>query len=301
MRTFPAMKGARVVSKLKYLVINYKEFTITSKPFLPEILQGVLWELRISGIQEEDNFIKAFCEEKGSVNQREISAQLQKLVEEKVIESFIVSEKTLESKNWNEEWEKSRGVIEVSDRIVIKPSFKEYSVKPNQIVITVDPKMSFGTGEHQSTKLCLLLLEKYLKKGMKVLDVGTGTGILAIAAAKLDAVKVIAIDNDEWSYENSIENTVVNSVHSKIDVKLGEINNVIESDFDLVVANIQKDVLLQIKSEVFNRLKVACILILAGLLIQDENDIRAEYEKLGLEWKESKILDEWIAVVFQKA
>lgn len=280
---------------------NYKEFTITSKPFLPEILQGVLWELSISGIQEEENFIKVFCEEGSDVNKNKISASLERLKKEKVIESFIVSEKTLENKNWNEEWEKSRGVIEVSDRIVIKPSFKDYSPKPNQIVITVDPKMSFGTGEHQSTKLCLLLIEKYLKKEMKMLDVGTGTGILAIAAAKLDAVKVVAVDNDEWSYENSIENTVVNSVHGKIDVKLGEINTVIENDFDLVVANIQKDVLIQIKNEVFNRLKRESILILAGLLIQDENDIRREYEKLGFEWKESKILDEWIAVVFQKA
>lgn len=280
---------------------NYKEFTINSKPFLPEILQGVLWELSISGIQEEENFIKVFCEGGSDVNKNKISASLERLKKEKVIESFIVIEKTLENKNWNEEWEKSRGVIEVSDRIVIKPSFKEYSAKPTQIVITVDPKMSFGTGEHQSTKLCLLLIEKYLKKGMKMLDVGTGTGILAIAAAKLDAVKVVAVDNDEWSYENSIENTVVNSVHGKIDVKLGEINTVIENDFDLVVANIQKDVLIQIKNEVFNRLKREGILILAGLLIQDENDIWREYEKLGFEWKESKILDEWIAVVFQKA
>ena len=280
---------------------NYKEFTINSKPFLPEILQGVLWELSISGIQEEENFIKVFCEGGSDVNKNKISASLERLKKEKVIESFIVIEKTLENKNWNEEWEKSRGVIEVSDRIVIKPSFKEYSAKPTQIVITVDPKMSFGTGEHQSTKLCLLLIEKYLKKGMKMLDVGTGTGILAIAAAKLDAVKVVAVDNDEWSYENSIENTVVNSVHGKIDVKLGEINTVIENDFDLVVANIQKDVLIQIKNEVFNRLKRDGILILAGLLIQDENDIWREYEKLGFEWKESKILDEWIAVVFQKA
>ena len=280
---------------------NYKEFTINSKPFLPEILQGVLWELSISGNQEEENFIKVFCEGGSDVNKNKISASLERLKKEKVIESFIVIEKTLENKNWNEEWEKSRGVIEVSDRIVIKPSFKEYSAKPTQIVITVDPKMSFGTGEHQSTKLCLLLIEKYLKKGMKMLDVGTGTGILAIAAAKLDAVKVVAVDNDEWSYENSIENTVVNSVHGKIDVKLGEINTVIENDFDLVVANIQKDVLIQIKNEVFNRLKREGILILAGLLIQDENDIWREYEKLGFEWKESKILDEWIAVVFQKA
>ena len=87
---------------------NYKEFTITAIPFIPEVLAGVLWELNITGIQEEDTFIKVFCPGVSSTNQIEISAQIQKLVKEKVIESFVVIEKVLENKNWNEDWEKSR-------------------------------------------------------------------------------------------------------------------------------------------------------------------------------------------------
>jgi len=278
---------------------KYIEFTITSRPFLPELLQGVMWELNISGIQEEENFIKVFCTEESSTDQKEISVQLQKLVNEAVIESFIVTEKILENKNWNEEWEKSREVIVVSDTLVIKPSFKEYSAKPNQIVITIDPKMSFGTGEHQSTKLSLLFLEKYVKKGMRILDIGTGTAVLAIASVKLGANNVIAIDNDECCFENSIENCEVNSVQEKIDVRLCEIKEVTENEFDLVAANIQRDILLQIKKEIRERIKKKGILILSGLLIQDKEEIQREYETPNFVLVDSNISGEWISMVFQ--
>lgn len=278
---------------------NYKEFTITSKPFVPELLQGVLWELNISGNQEEEDHIKVFCTETNSTNQKEISDKLQKLVKEMVIESFVVSEKVLENKNWNEEWEKSREVMIVSDRIVIKPSFKEYSSKQNQIVITIDPKMSFGTGEHQSTKMSLLFLEKYVKKEMRILDVGTGTAVLAIAAAKLGADKVIAIDNDEWSYENSVENCEVNSVQGKVDVRLCEIKDVSENNFNLVVANIQKDILLQIRNEICKRVMPNGIVILSGLLVTDRVQILHDYEELNFKLIDSSISEEWLSLVFR--
>ncbi len=253
----------------------------------------------ISGIQEEDNFIKVFCEEGSVVTKKEISAKLQKLVDEAVIESFTVDEKVLENKNWNEEWEKSREVIVVSETLVIKPSFKEYSAKPNQIVITIDPKMSFGTGEHESTKLSLLFLEKYVKKGMKILDVGTGTAVLAIASIKLGASSVLAIDNDEWCYENSIENCEVNEVREKVDVRLCEIKDVAEKDFDLIVANIQRDILLDIKTEIQKRIKKNGIVILSGLLVQDKEEILHEYEKLHFALLDSQISGEWISLVFE--
>jgi ribosomal protein L11 methyltransferase len=280
---------------------NYKEFTITSKPFFAEVLQGILWELPISGIQEEENFIRLFCEDLVSVKKEKVAEILQKLVDEKIIESFQLSEKILQNRNWNEEWEKSRDVIVVSDKLVIKPSFKNYSANPNQIVLTIDPKMSFGTGEHQSTKLSLTFLEKYVKQSMKVLDVGTGTAVLAIAAIKLGAGKAVAIDNDEWCYDNSLENCKLNKVNKFIDVRLCELDSVEETDFDLIVANIQKDVLLKIRHELFDRIKNNGILILAGLLIEDEAEIRDEYEKLGFSILETETLGEWIAAAFQKS
>jgi ribosomal protein L11 methyltransferase len=277
----------------------YKEFTISATPFIPEILEGILWQINISGILEEEKFIKVFCTEESTTTQDKISAQLQKLVNEAVIESFIVSEKVLENRNWNEEWEKSREVIVVSDTLIIKPSFKEYSAKSNQIAITIDPKMSFGTGEHQSTKLSLLFLEKYVKKGMKILDVGTGTAILAIASAKLGANKIIAIDNDEWCYENSMENCEINSVKAQVEVRLCEIKEVAEKDFDLIVANIQRDVLINISKDIRTRTRKNGILILSGLLITDKDEIQQAYEKLHFSLLDFISSDEWISLAFQ--
>lgn len=305
----------------KFLLINlvkmkkYKEYKIFFDPFIPDLVSGFLWELDITGLNEEENFIKIFSEEK-NLSLEIVSNQLQKLVREKVIDSFKIEENIFEDKNWNEEWERSINVIEISDRIIIKPSFRNYEPKKSaldgQIIITIDPKMSFGTGEHPTTKLVLQLLEKYVQKNSKVLDIGTGTGILSIASIKLGADFVLAIDNDEWCIENSKENIKLNNVEDKIEVQLAEINQIRENNFDLILANIQKNVLLDIAEEIMSKLKKEGFVILSGLLAEDENDILKKYKELSafggfsfVETKQSSAIggeggDEWIGVVFQK-
>ena len=134
---------------------------------------------------------------------------------------------------------------------------------------------------------------------MKVLDVGTGTAVLAIASAKLGAEKIIAIDNDKWCYENSTENCEVNLVNEKVDIRLCEIEEVAERDFDLVVANIQRDILMQIKKELHKRIKKNGILILSGLLISDKEAMQHEYENLNFRLLDSAESDEWISLLFQ--
>lgn len=277
----------------------YKEFTITAEPFNPEIISSILWELDITGINEEVNCLKAFATTDGGVTVKAISGQLQKLVEQKMLFDFKVEEYLLEEKNWNEEWEKNINVIEVSDKIVIKPTFREYERKEGQIVLTIDPKMSFGTGEHQTTKLVLMMLEKYVKNGMNVLDVGSGTGILAIAAVKLGAESAIAVDNDEWCFDNAKENCQQNNVTDKIEVKLGEIKDIAGQQFNLVLANIQKNILLDIADQIKGKTAVGGIVILSGLLFSDEEDILNAYGKLNYRFLEKAQLDEWIALVFK--
>ena len=278
---------------------HYKEFTITAEPFIPEIISGLMWELDITGVNEEVNCLKVFANEESSTNVGKISEQLKKLVDEKMIFRFNVEEYFVEDKNWNEEWEKSVNVIEVSDKLVIKPSFREYQSKPGQIIITIDPKMSFGTGEHQTTKLVMQFLEKYVKKGIKILDVGSGTGVLAIASIKLGASSAVAIDNDEWCSLNGKENCQLNEVADKIDVRLGEIKDINEKDYDLITANIQKNILMEIAEEIYSRLKPGGNVILSGLLFNDEKDIVEKYSSLGFKFLEKQSLDEWIAIVFQ--
>ena len=111
------------------------------------------------------------------------------------------------------------------------PTFKEYESKEDEIVITLDPKMSFGTGEHESTKLALRLIEKYVKGNEKVLDVGSGTGVLSIAAIKLGAANAVAVDNDSWCYHICVENCTLNDVAERIKVVEGEIGIIPEENF----------------------------------------------------------------------
>ena len=277
---------------------TYKEFQIRTTPFIPEIISGLLWELNISGLSEEDDFIKIFSTGDG-LTKDDIEVLLKKLVDEKVIDRFSIEEYDLESKNWNEEWEKNLNVIKVSDRIVIKPSYKEYEPSGNEIVITIDPKMSFGTGEHQTTKLMLELIEKYVRPGMKVLDVGSGTAVLSIASVKLGAKKAVAIDNDELCFENAIENCRANDVDNNIDVKVGEMKDIDEKDFDIILANIQKNVLIDIANDLKLKLKNDGFVILSGLLTEDEVEIIKYYNSLDFIFIQKEKMDEWIALVFK--
>ena len=276
---------------------NYNVFKISSVPFLPDILSGLLWELEITGVTENDDIVIAFAAEDSPVNEEMINELLNKLVAQNVIEEFSVTREILEEKNWNELWEKSREVIRISERIVIKPSFKKYESKEDEIVITLDPKMSFGTGEHESTKLALRLMEKYVKGNEKILDVGSGTGVLSIAAIKLGAANAVAVDNDSWCYQNCAENCELNDVAERIKVIEGEIDIIPEEGFDLVVANIQKNILLLISENIKAKLKKNGIVVLSGLLLKDETEIIRHYQSIGFKLLEKKVMNEWLAIV----
>ena len=132
----------------------------------------------------------------------------------------------------------------------------------------------------------------------KVLDVGTGTGILSITAIKLGADSATAIDNDEWCLENIQENCNLNNVSDKIFIKISELESVEEKDFDLILANIQKNVLQDIAGEIIKRLKKNGLVILSGLLIEDEKDIKEKYNELKL--IDKKQMGEWLSLVLRK-
>jgi ribosomal protein L11 methyltransferase len=276
---------------------SYKEFIITAEPFNVEILSSILWQLNIDGINEEVNCIKVFAQDE-TVTVRSIETELNHLIANKLLREFTVQENFVVEKNWNEEWEKSREVIHVTDRIVIKPTFKEYTADPNEIVLTLDPKMSFGTGDHQTTKICLMFIEKFLKPGMKVLDAGSGTAILGIAAAKLGAERVIAFDIDEWCFDNGIENTQLNDVTKRVEIRKCELNEIPEKDFDLIIANIQKNILLELVEGFREKLNQNGILILSGLLESDREQISEKYSLLGFKEIDYLKMDEWIGILF---
>lgn len=278
---------------------NYNQFNIAVTPFNVDLLSGALWNLDILGLNEYDNYLSIFVYEDSDINKLIIEETLQKLVDESLIESYSITEEHVENQNWNAEWESKINVIEVSERIVIKPSFREYKEKENQIVITIDPKMSFGTGEHETTKIMLKLVDKYIEKGLKVLDVGSGTSVLGIAASKLGAEYVVSVDNDEWCYINGLENVERNSV-SNVSVIHGTIDDINDSEFDIVLANINKNVLIEIKEKLWQKVKPSGLLILSGLLDVDKADIERQFTPLGLTALEDLQLENWIGIVFKK-
>jgi ribosomal protein L11 methyltransferase len=136
-------------------------------------------------------------------------------------------------------------------------------------VIIIDPKMTFGTGYHETTRLMLRLMETYISPKTSVLDVGTGTGILAIGAAKLGAQKIIGVDIDEWSMENGIENAKRNNVQQQIDIRIGSLETVPEHNFDVILANIIRNTILDLMDAMCSKLAPSGVLLLSGLLMSD--------------------------------
>jgi ribosomal protein L11 methyltransferase len=279
---------------------TYTAVLVKTQPFVPEIISGIVSLISsLTGIEERENELICFFSEFNDDDLSYLKNLLSNLKSESLIERFEIYTDTIEQKNWNEEWEKIIQPIKVTDKIVIKPSFREYKANEDEIIITIDPKMSFGTGYHQSTRIMIRMIQRNIIQGMKVLDVGTGTGILAIVCAKLGANKIITCDNDEFVEENVLENFEKNQVLDKCSFVFGTIDEIYENDFDMILANIQKNVLIDIAEKIKQRTKKKGLVLLAGLLLTDEEEIIEKYSSLNFKLIEKEIEDEWLGLVFE--
>ncbi len=274
---------------------------IVSEPALDDENAAFLWMFEPDGMNFENNTVKLFFSELDESKTASIRESIEGLVNNNIIEKFDISVEKLEKKNWNEEWQKNLKVLTAGSRFAVKPTFVEYQPSPGEIVIEIDPKMSFGTGEHETTRLILGLLEKYGNNREFVLDAGAGTAILAIAAVKLGSKKAIAFDNDDWCLENGLENVRLNNVEDRVEIRICETKDIKESGFDLILANIQRDVLLEIANDLVARQAKGGTLILSGLLITDEEIIKPVYENLGYRFIDKTGENEWISLVFEYA
>lgn len=274
--------------------MNYIEYQFTVSPIEPwrEILMALLAEGEFESFSDTESGLNAYV--------------LSHLDEENFVQETIASlseiqidysRTEIEQKNWNEEWESNFHPIFVNDQCYIRSEFHEAKPEfPYEIII--QPKMSFGTGHHSTTHLMVEYILENEFEGKDVLDMGCGTSILAILAKMKNAGYVEGIDIDEWSVENSIENAERNKV--EITVKLGDVSLLGQRKFDIILANINKNILLADIPSYVKDLQEGGDLYLSGLMDFDLEDIRQRCEEHGLKFVSKKQRNEWIALKFIK-
>ena len=199
--------------------------------------------------------------------------------------------------DWAHGWKKYYKPKKIGKNIVIKPSWEEYNGNNNDIIIELDPGMAFGTGTHETTIMCLEQLEKYTKSSDVVFDVGCGTGILAIGAAKLGANKVIGVDLDEVSVKVSKENVMTNNVGDRVEIRHGNLLDVVNEKSNIIVANIIAEVIAGFSKDVVNFLKNDGIFIASGIILDRIEMVKKALEEAGLTVVDTIKMGEWACIV----
>lgn len=206
-----------------------------------------------------------------------------------------------EEQDWAEAWKQFFHTIRVGERIVIKPPWEGYEPKPGDVLVEIDPGMAFGTGSHQTTQLCLRALEKYLKPRAVVVDFGTGSGILAVAAARLGASLVIAFDSDETAVRAARANVQRNGLEAVIEVHRADSLAFINVQVGLITANLIAETIIANSEALARRLKTGGILIASGIVAGRALDVEQSLRNAGFDIAESLVEDEWVAIAARRA
>ena len=271
--------------------IEYK-FKVTETEPWNEIIIATISELPFESFVENEEGFDAYIPS-NQENEAEIKEVLFSL--ENV--DFTFTRKEIEQENWNATWEENFTPILVNDQCLIRAEFHE-TIENIPYEIIIQPKMSFGTGHHSTTHLMVEYILETEFKGKDILDMGCGTSILAILAMKKEANYAECIDIDEWAVENSIENGKRNGV--SLDAKMGDNSLLGTKHFDVILANINKNILLAQIPSYINVLNEGGDLFLSGLMEQDFEDILAFCTEHNLTFVSKKQRNEWIALHFKK-
>lgn len=262
-----------------------------------DICLPFLDELDFTGIeQNDDELIISFLHSKYNKNQ--LLDIIDKLINID-IHMKIIKEIYIDDKNWNEEYEKQSKPIIINNKISITPEWRKNEVN-SEIKILINPKMSFGTGEHSTTKLMCRLMDGIISKGSKWVDVGTGTGVLAILASKLGADRVFAFDNNEWSVDNALENIKLNNEEENIDVQQKDIDDYIFPKCNGIMANLFFHLVNKSLDRFYNTLKYnQNDLLISGIMKYDSDKLIDNAYYKGFELINIIDDNEWIACHFK--
>jgi ribosomal protein L11 methyltransferase len=275
--------------------MNYIELDIKVEPDFSEIIVAELGELGFESFVETDEGLLAYIPEE-NFQETELNELTAKYLE---LTAIATTWKSLERKNWNEEWEKSYEPIEVGKQVRVRATF--HAADPAfKYDLLIQPKMSFGTGHHETTWLVMNEQLSLPHNDISVMDVGCGTGILAILAAKLGATSLLGFDIDEWAVENTVENFEMNELSAETEVFQGTIDKVpAEKTFGGILANINRNILLSEIPKYVQHLQPGGWLVTSGFYETDQQDIEQCAAENGLKKLRSNTRNQWACVVFE--
>ncbi|WP_026692846.1 50S ribosomal protein L11 methyltransferase [Peribacillus kribbensis] len=202
---------------------------------------------------------------------------------------------------WATAWKKYYNPVKISERFTIVPTWEDYTpVHSDELIIELDPGMAFGTGTHPTTVMCIQALERTVKKDQVVIDVGTGSGVLSIAAALLGAKRVHALDLDDVAVQSARLNVKLNKVHDTVSVSRNNLLDGVDEQADVVVANILADVIIRFAKDVATVVKPGGYFIASGIIKQKKEDVKQELLSSGFQIEETIIMEDWVAIIAKK-
>ena len=268
-------------------------FTAPSSDIQHDMLTTMLAEIGFDSFMDDAMGLKAYC----SADNRDDLAVENLLLEPSFSDIRLLKVVEMPDKDWNEVWEASYQPVVVNDRCRVRAPFHEPD-PTFEFDLVIEPKMSFGTANHETTAQIIQLMLETDFQGKTVLDMGSGTAVLAILAKKLGAAHTVAIDNDEWAYRNAFTNTELNGV-SDIEIILGDASS-IQGSFDVVLANINRNILLRDMHLYVAAMRPDAHIFFSGFYTEDLESIKAEAERLGLCYRRHLSRNNWVAAEFVK-
>ena len=308
--------------------MNWTEITILTTPQAEELITAVLYDTGVGGVNIEDpslldeanritsawdvmddDILKKYSEDKCLIkayyspetNMEEVMLKIKEGIEN--ARKFVdvgqasVTASVVNEEDWENNWKQYYKPVYIGRNVVIKPLWETIEEKEGQVVIELDPGMAFGTGTHETTRMCLEIMETAVKKGDNVLDIGTGSGILSIAAVKMGAESCCAVDIDPMAVKIVGENAEANGVKDKIKTVVGNLADEVNGKYDLVVANIIADAIITLSPDVRKFMKEGATYITSGIIKFRLEDVKKTLTDCGFEIAEVRTDGEWAAVI----
>ncbi|MEI7895786.1 MAG: 50S ribosomal protein L11 methyltransferase [bacterium] len=275
--------------------MDYIELSISNLgDFDPEIVIANLADLGFESFTESETGIQGYIQE-DLYHEITVTQYLKQLQEEHGIEGSFLK---IPARNWNAIWESAYEPVTIAGKCRVRAPF--HQPEPGILHdIIIEPRMSFGTAHHETTSLMLEMLMDEDVTGKRMLDMGCGTGVIAILACRMGAADVVAIDNDEWAYSNALDNMEKNDA-MPVKVIRGEADAIPDAVYDFIVANINRNVLLEDIPCYATHLESHGVLLMSGFYEQDIEQIKAKSESAGLQYEYHKSENNWVGIKFVK-